>query len=338
MTISGLDPMKTSARLLSAALATVASIAALAIPLGAATAAAALTARAPAVPVGLPSGIERLTGYVPANSCHPTAKPGTTKLGQLLTTTYPGTRYGIDRICGVDPLPTSEHYDGRAVDWMNSIRDPQQAAQAKAVITWLFATDKAGNTYANARRLGVMYVIWNNKIWGAYSPGWRPYSSCASHPERSYDSTCHRNHMHVSLSWEGAMARTSFWSKRVAAPDFGPCRPADLNWAATYTEANPVRCPRYATVKPPVGASATLKTLTTYSGMVLRTGSKGPVVTAVQRVVGTTADGTYSTRTKAAMQAWQTRNQITASGGVNATTWRALLKSQAPKPTAALAP
>ena len=30
------------------------------------------------------------------------------------------------------------------------------------------------------------------------------------------------------------MKRTSFWSKRVAVPDFGPCR---VNWAAPYAYA-----------------------------------------------------------------------------------------------------
>lgn len=38
--------------------------------------------------------------------------------------------------------------------------------------------------------------------------------------------------MHISLSWSGAMGRTSFWTKRVYADDYGPCRPRDLNWGA----------------------------------------------------------------------------------------------------------
>ena len=127
----------------------------------------------PPVPSGLPAGIERLAAYVPANSCGSATRAGTVKLGNLLTSTYPGTSFGGIRACGT--VPDSEHYDGRAVDWMNSIRSAKQAAQAKAVIGWLFATDNQGHDYANARRLGVMYVIWNNKIWGAYSAdrGWR---------------------------------------------------------------------------------------------------------------------------------------------------------------------
>jgi hypothetical protein len=205
--------------------------------------------RSPAVPSGLPSGIEATARYVPTNSCDPTAKPGTVKLAKLLKTTYPNTSYGISRTCG--SVPNSEHLEGRAVDWMNSIRKPTQAAQAKVVLSWLMATDKAGHPRANATRLGVMYVIWNNKIWSAYSAdrGWRPYNNCANKTKRSSDTACHRDHMHISLSWEGAMGRTSFWSKRVASLDYGPCRAKDLNWAAPYTAANPKRRPPLA--RPP---------------------------------------------------------------------------------------
>ena len=183
---------------------------------------------------------------MPANSCDPVTRPGAAKLGRLLTATYPSTSYGVERGCG--SLPNSEHHDGRAIDWMISIRNKSQAAQAKAAITGSLATDDKANKHANARRLGVMYVIWNNKIWGAYSAdvGWRPYSTCAEHKEKSWDSTCHRNHVHISLSWEGAMGRTSFWSKKVAAPDFGRCRAADLNWAYAYDKPNAQPCSRTA--------------------------------------------------------------------------------------------
>lgn len=287
----------------------------------------------PVVPVSVPVAAEALPGYVPANSCDPTAKPGTVALGKLLTATYPGTSYGISRTCGVDALPTSEHYDGRAVDWMNSVRDKEQAAQAKAVISWLTATDASGTTFANARRFGVMYVIWDGKIWGAYSAerGWRPYSSCADHPERSWDSTCHRDHVHLSLSWAGAMGRTSGWTGQVAAPDYGPCRAKDLNWALPYAGPRSTPCPTYPRVTPAKGASATLKALTTYSGMRVRPGARGPVVKAVQKALGVSTTGTYGSATKAAVKKFQTAHDLKASGNVNTATWRALLKAHAPK-------
>ncbi|HEY5821693.1 MAG TPA: peptidoglycan-binding domain-containing protein [Propionibacteriaceae bacterium] len=287
--------------------------------------------KTPPVPSGLPTEVEDLSAYVPANSCSPITRPGTAKLGKLLTSTYPGTTYGSARACGA--LPNSEHHDGRAVDWMNNVRNEKQAAQAKALITWLFATDAEGNEYANARRLGVMYTIWNNKIWGAYSAdrGWRPYSSCSEHPEKSWDNTCHRNHMHLSLSWAGAMGHTSFWTKEVAAPDYGRCRPADLNWSYPYEAPNPVPCPRYSVVNAPSGSSALMKTLVQHSGKHLTRGTKGAAVTAVQKAVKTKTTGTLDSATAKAIKKWQAAHSIRVTGTVNHTTWRALLKANAPK-------
>jgi hypothetical protein len=274
----------------------------------------------------LPSDIEGLAKYVPADSCDPHAKPGTTALADLLVRTY-GSFYGIDRTCGTDPLPTSEHYDGRAIDFFRSVKVRSQRADITDLVNWLFATDAQGHQYANARRLGVMYLIWDNKIWGSYraSDGWRPYSSCASHPSSAYDTTCHRDHIHISLSWEGAMKRTSFWTDKVAATDYGPCREAGLNWAAPYTAARSTPCPSYSHVSAPAGASALRRTLTTYSGMQLQSGDTGPVVAAVQSTVGTTADGSYGTRTAAAVSAWQSAHGVARTGVVDADTWRTLL-------------
>ncbi len=287
----------------------------------------AAAAKKPPVPQGLPGGIENLAAYVPANSCSATTRPGTAKLGKLLTTTYPNTRYGGARSCG--SLPDSEHHDGRAVDWMNSKRNATQAKQGAAVISWLLATDAAGHEYANARRLGIMYIIWDGKIWGAYSAdrGWRPYSSCASHKEKSWDTTCHRDHMHLSLSWAGASARTSYWTKKVAAEDYGRCRPADLNWAYSYNGFNPNRCPRVSTVSAPKGATALRKTLTRYSGRPFQQGVKGPGVTAVQQAVKAKKTGSYDAATVKAVRAFQRAHGIPDHGRVNYTTWRALLKA-----------
>lgn len=310
------------------------------VPMAAASASTTITVPAPAVPSGLPTSIESLSGYVPADSCDPHAKPGATALGNLLKATYPTSSYGIDRTCGTDPLPTSEHYDGRAIDWFVSVRDATQRAEANTVISWMFAKDAAGRPYANARRLGVMYLIWNNRIWGSYraSDGWRPYSNCATATSPANDTRCHRDHIHISLSWEGAMGRTSFWTRQVAVPDYGPCRAADLNWAAPYRVARTTPCPQYARVSAPPGASALLKTLTTYSGMMLRRGDSGPVVRAVQQAVGTGVDGSFGPVTQAALKTWQSAHGLMATGAVNLPTWRALLKANAPAPAPAPVP
>jgi hypothetical protein len=304
---------------------------------GAVTASAVAAAAAtpsPVVPPGLPTGIEAMGSSMPQTTCDPTAKAGTTKLARLLVATYPGTSSGIGRACTTDTTAVSEHYEGRAVDWMNSVRVAKEAAQAEAVIRWLFDTDQAGHTYANARRLGVMYVIWNNRIWGAYNAaqGWRSYQDCANRPAPSLDSVCHRNHIHISLTWAGAVGSTSYWSKSVAATDYGPCRPADLNFAPPYSRANPNRCAGYPRVVAPAGSSAALTALTKDSGKVLKEGTSGAVVSTVQKVVGATADGKYGTATAARVRTWQTAHGVPATGVVEATTWRALLAAESPTP------
>ena len=331
LTRSTARPTRAYRRGLLAACAATLVAATLALPSGGPAAAASVPV--PVIPVGTPtSAPEALASYVPANSCEPAAKPGAKALGDLLRATYPGSSYGIDRTCGTDPLPTSEHYDGRAIDFFRSVRVPAQRAQIDALVKWLFAPDAAGRAFANARRVGVMYLIWNGRIWGSYraADGWRPYSTCASHPGTAYDTTCHRDHLHVSLSWEGAMKRTSFWTDRTAAVDYGPCRAADLNWAASYRTANPTRCPSYARVTAQAGSSSLHKTLVTYSGMQLAQGSTGPVVRAVQQAVGTSVDGSYGSATRAAVVAYQSRRGLPATGIVDAATWRTLLSATAP--------
>src|SRR6478735_1530325 len=317
------------------ALGVATTVAAAATPAAAATLPTTATTASPAPepvvppgPAGMPAGIERPAAYVPSNDCDPVAKPGTVRLGDLLKATY-GSYYRTVETCAPGPRSTSEHFDGRAVDFFLNVRDATQSAQASAFLSWLTAPDAAGNAFANARRLGVMYVIWNDKIWATYraSEGWRPYSNCASTPASSSDTNCHRNHIHISMSWEGAMGRTSYWTKTVAAQDFGPCRFPDLNWAPRYTGFNPNQCPSYPTVAAPSGSSSLLTTLVTNSGMDLRYGSTGPVVTAVQTVLNVSATGGFYSQTQAALTAWQNAHQVAATGVMDPPTWRAMLKA-----------
>ena len=279
-----------------------------------------------------PVEIEDLAAYVPANSCAPAARPGTTKLGTLLVKTYPGTSFGGERSCPASA--NSEHHEGRAVDWMNSVRNATQKKQAEAVLDWLLAADEQGRPYANARRLGVMYVIWDNHIWSAYrtGDGWREYNGCHDKKKqaKSLDAACHRNHIHLSLSWEGAMGRTSYWTGTVAAPDYGRCRPADMSWAYGYKAPNPVPCPRVGRVTAPKGASKTLKTIVTYSGRTMKKGSRYAAVKPVQKAIGAKQTGTYSSATVKKMKSWQRKHDLEATGKLNYATWRALQKALAP--------
>jgi hypothetical protein len=168
-------------------------------------------AAVPAAPVPLPTSVEPMSPYQPQAFCDPVDKPGVVAFGKLLTATYPGTTIvDISRGCDSES-GTSEHKDGRALDWGVNVADPTQKAQAQALLTWLFATDAGGNKDAMARRLGIMYIIWNARIWGAWSQRWEPYSC-------SGVTACHKDHMHFSFDWSGAKKRTSFWTGVATAP------------------------------------------------------------------------------------------------------------------------
>jgi hypothetical protein len=151
------------------------------------------------------AAIEPLANYVGQSTCSPGAKPGTTAFANLLLRTYPSSRsLGISRACGVGGK--SEHKEGRAFDWGVSVNKAKDRASVRALMKWLLKRDAYGNRYAMARRLGIQYMIWNRRIWGAYAAGrgWRKYTG--SNP--------HTDHVHFSLSWAGARKKTSFWSPR----------------------------------------------------------------------------------------------------------------------------
>jgi peptidoglycan hydrolase-like protein with peptidoglycan-binding domain len=216
---------------------------------------------------------------------------------------------------------------------MNTYRNATQRAQADALLTWLFARDARGNAYANARRLGVMYIIWNNKIWGSYNPTWAPYNNCAKTPQTSMDTACHRDHMHFSLSWEGAQGRTSYWTKKVAAADYGPCRPADLNWAPNYTAVNGRPCPSYRTVTARSGASSVVRRAFLFSGAQLGPGSTGAPVVALQSALRVANNGQFGTTTINAVRSLQQSKGVRVNGVMSQDTWRALLaRIQTPPP------
>jgi hypothetical protein len=139
----------------------------------------------------------------------PTEQPGIAALRDLIKATYPTkTSFSAWRPCG---KTSSEHYDGRALDFMLNAADPNDRAIADAFLGWLLATDAQGNRYANARRLGVMYLIWNTKMWRAYraDAGWLAYTG----------SVPHTDHIHISLSWAGARQQTSFYGSALAPLD-----------------------------------------------------------------------------------------------------------------------
>ncbi len=158
-------------------------------------------------------GIDAHLGYIAQNTCTPAAKPGTSALLKALIATWGGSSWGISRFCSSGG--TSEHKEGRALDWHMDSRKAKDRAKVADVVKWITA-----NNGEVAYRLGVMYIIWNQQIWSIYYQdlGWRKMSSRGSWTAN------HKDHVHISLSWDGAMAQTSWWTGKVLqVPKLGPC-------------------------------------------------------------------------------------------------------------------
>jgi hypothetical protein len=81
-----------------------------------------------------------------------------------------------------------DHGEGRACDFMESTggRMPSAGAQRHGDQVARYAV-------ANARRLGVSYVIWKQHIWNVRGGGWRPMEDRGSITQNHYD------HVHISV-------------------------------------------------------------------------------------------------------------------------------------------
>ncbi len=158
-------------------------------------------------------GIEDYTRYDGQSTCSPSTKPGMARFMNMVMRNYGGGNSGVGRGCGVGG--TSEHKEGRAWDWRMNAGSAGDRARVNALMNWLFATDVRCNHYARARRLGVMYIIWNRRMFRLYDVdrGWANYSG----------SSPHTDHVHFSLSRRGGAGTTSFWRTTFQPPaGWGP--------------------------------------------------------------------------------------------------------------------
>jgi hypothetical protein len=141
-----------------------------------------------------------IDGYAANQSqttCDPTAKPGVVYFRDHLNFFFGQHYSGISRDCSVGG--TSEHKEGRALDYHLNVGDPK----ADEILNYVLGADEHGNGHARARRFGIMYIIWNGRIisMSRISEGWRPYSGDP-----------HTDHIHFSFGWPGARKQTSWWT------------------------------------------------------------------------------------------------------------------------------
>ena len=171
-----------------------------------------LSAAAPAA-----AGIEDYASYEAPRTCHPEPRPGTVVLGHWVARKYGGGYVGYGRACSRKDGPTSEHQTGRAFDWSLDATRRRDRRTAREFLARIFAPDGRGNEDALARRMGVMYLIWDDRMYPAWT-GFRPepYLSSGCKTRRKCSATLrHRDHVHVSLSRQGARGVTSWYDGRL---------------------------------------------------------------------------------------------------------------------------
>lgn len=144
--------------------------------------------------------------HEPATALDPAAKPGAKRFRAWVVKTWgerenPPSPQNISRADRTDR--PSEHHEGRAWDLMT-----RNLAHGQAVVDALLAPDpETGEPHALARRAGVMYLIWNRRIWRAYPWAGKPAGSWSDYGGPNP----HTDHVHFSLSRAGARAETSLY-------------------------------------------------------------------------------------------------------------------------------
>jgi hypothetical protein len=211
----------------------------------------ALVATSPAVAApsspSLGSSIEALAPYQGQTHCDAVAQPGVAAFRDLVLKSYPGTGdSGIVRACHVGGA--SEHKDGRAWDWRVNTANAAQVEQVEDLMTWLLATDDHDNTLSMARRLGVMYMIWDSRIWKSYQAdkGWQPYTGASPHTD----------HVHFSFAWAGAYKKTSYWTGQVAPVMYAPVQPCPSATSTPTVGGTPTPTPSVSTSPRPCAVPA----------------------------------------------------------------------------------
>lgn len=154
--------------------------------------------------------VEDYAPYQPQTKCLRKVRPGILLLSDHLVQRGGG-RGGIFRDCRSGGA--SEHKESRAFDWMLDASRKKDRKIARAFLDEIFAADADGNPHAVARRMGIMYVIWNDRMWSSYR-GFKPtrYLSSSCKKRKKCSKTLrHRDHVHVSVTRRAARGKLSWY-------------------------------------------------------------------------------------------------------------------------------
>lgn len=253
-------------------------------------------------PVRQPKAVDLASGYFPQVSCDPRALRGAVRFRDLVLRSYRiGRSGGITRSCSQGG--GSEHKEGRSWDWMLDVRKPKEKAAAGDFLAWMTASNGL-----KARRLGVMYVIYNKRIWSAYRmrEGWRKYTGSSSH----------QDHIHFSFSWAGGRGNTSFWTGKIGRVDYGRC---------SYFSGQPALLRSRARTTPCRSAAKSVK-LSRYP--TLTYGSTSSKMKTAQKRLGVKQTGRLDGATWSRVQRYQSANDLPRTGALDHATWSALVPSQ----------
>jgi hypothetical protein len=174
--------------------------------LGATTASAA---------VEYPGPVDPYASYQGEHGCRAHPMTGTKRLAAWIDKKFDGgAARATMRACSSS---VSEHQDGRAIDWSMDATRAADRAEVGRFLAAIFATDADGEEHALARRMGIMYVIWNDHMYRAYgNPHFAKddYLSSSCRTKRKCSKTLrHRDHVHISLSRPGGRATTTWYER-----------------------------------------------------------------------------------------------------------------------------
>ncbi len=253
----------------------------------------------------LPSRLDAAPGWQYSYSCDPNNKLGMVAFAQLISQHYNRPRYSTSRSCKAGN--TSQHGEGRAVDWPMNVYDPSDKAIGDAVAYWLTT-----NNGEMARRFGVQSVIWNKRAWYLYSPGsWRDYNGPSPHTD----------HVHISFTWDGSMKRTSWWTgTAVTTIDYGTCRVFAGQYAPRYKGKNTRPC------------STNLPNPPSSSYPVTLPNASNDNVALAQDYLGFTGsgvDGSFGPNTLSKLLDYQSKRNLPWTGVLDNATWAYMEKNAA---------
>jgi hypothetical protein len=170
-------------------------------------------------PANLPKLIDKPIedlNYDRARHCQQGDRPGAVALARWLESHTRGELWGIYRCEKWGKHSASVHAEGRAIDWRLDAGVTKEKRAAMHLIHLLMESDRNGQQFALARRMGVQGLIFNCKSWFGGDLG--PYSACyRENGKKDPDvdrTTAHKNHIHIELNWAGARKKTSFWRSK----------------------------------------------------------------------------------------------------------------------------